>query len=808
MCQRIYGFLVFLMCIIFVSSAQNNKIDSLKFALKKAKNDTTRCNILHMLTELEDEDDKWSEFNKELKNLCEKNLNEPSSLRQFYLRHLANAINNEGYLASKKGNEKKAFDDFSKGLKIFETINDKDGMVFSLYFIGQIYKDQGDVKEALSCYNRCLKLQKEALDKHGVGESLNYIGDLYFDTGNIPKALEYFNKSMGVYEEIKDKEGMAVSFNNLGVLYSNQGDNFKGIEFYQKSLKIYEQLKNTEDIAITLSNLGNLSQSNGDDLKAIEYYKKALQISEEQGYSRGVAISNINLGVMCFERGDRIKARELFNKSIEINLEINEKQELARAYNNLGSTYVDSDELYNGLKFYKKALAIFEEIHDKRGVAQVMNNISETLLEVGGLNNQQKMELLNYAKKSLEISHEVGFIEEIKHASELLSKVYSKNGEWKKAFEMHELYKKMSDSLNNEASHKAYVKQQFKYEYEKKSEADSLRVFEEKKVISAQLKQERTLRFSLYGGVLLLFVFGSFMFNRFRVTNKQKKIIEAKEKQTQEQKHEIEEKHKEITDSINYAERIQRSFLATKELLDENLKEYFVLFKPKDVVSGDFYWASKLSNGNFALVTADSTGHGVPGAIMSILNISCLKESVKEGLLQPAEILNRTRNLIIETLAKDGSKEGGKDGMDASLICFDFERKKLSIAAANNPVWIVRRNPAPFSHGEGRGDEAQIIEIKPDKMPIGKHDKQDVSFTQQEIEIQTGDVIYTLTDGFPDQFGGESGKKFMIKKLREYIASIAHLPMHQQKQLLEGTFANWVGNLEQVDDVCLIGVRI
>jgi ligand-binding sensor domain-containing protein/serine phosphatase RsbU (regulator of sigma subunit) len=275
---------------------------------------------------------------------------------------------------------------------------------------------------------------------------------------------------------------------------------------------------------------------------------------------------------------------------------------------------------------------------------------------------------------------------------------------------------------------------------------------------------------------------------------KLEKTVEERTAEVVEQKHMIEEKHKEITDSINYAERIQRSLLATKELLDENLKEYFILFKPKDVVSGDFYRAAKLSNGNFALLTADSTGHGVPGAIMSILNISCLKESVKEGILEPADILNRTRKLIIDTLALDGSVEGGKDGMDASLTVYDFENKKLTVSSANNPVWIIRGS--------------ETIEIKADKMPVGKHDNDQIPFTQHEFDLQKNDLVYTLTDGFPDQFGGDKGKKFMSKRLRELLASIAHLPMHEQKDFLEKLFIEWKGNNEQVDDVCLIGVRV
>jgi ligand-binding sensor domain-containing protein/serine phosphatase RsbU (regulator of sigma subunit) len=262
-----------------------------------------------------------------------------------------------------------------------------------------------------------------------------------------------------------------------------------------------------------------------------------------------------------------------------------------------------------------------------------------------------------------------------------------------------------------------------------------------------------------------------------------------------EQKHIIEEKHREITDSINYAERIQRSFLATTSLLDENLKDYFVFFQPKDVVSGDFYWAAKLSNGNFALATADSTGHGVPGAIMSILNISCLEKSVEEEkLTEPNEILGHTRSKIIERLKKDGSADGGKDGMDCSLISFDFANNKLTYAAANNPIWIVR--------------EKQLLEFASDKMPVGKHDKDTTPFTQHVVNLQKGDMVYALTDGMPDQFGGAKGKKFMYKQLKELLISIYHLPMQEQNETLKSSLNTWKGNLEQVDDICLIGIRV
>ena len=305
----------------------------------------------------------------------------------------------------------------------------------------------------------------------------------------------------------------------------------------------------------------------------------------------------------------------------------------------------------------------------------------------------------------------------------------------------------------------------------------------------------------LYSIGILSFLVLIFKWRVANLKNHQKileKKIEDATEDIKQKKNVIEEKHKEITDSINYAERIQRSLLASKKMLDENLNDYFILFKPKDIVSGDFYWATKTidSNGteNFVLVTADSTGHGVPGAIMSILNMACLDKSVTKGIVSPDLILNETRKLVIEHLKNDGSPEGGKDGMDGSLLSFDFKNNMLTCASANNSIWIIR--------------EKELIEIKADRMPIGKHDNDSIPFRLHSINLQKDDVVYTLTDGFPDQFGGGSGKKFKSKQLQDILISISHEPMKIQKQKLADIFDSWKGNLEQVDDVCIIGIKL
>ncbi len=304
-----------------------------------------------------------------------------------------------------------------------------------------------------------------------------------------------------------------------------------------------------------------------------------------------------------------------------------------------------------------------------------------------------------------------------------------------------------------------------------------------------------------YAGYIIGFISIVFGFNGVRtrqLKERQQQLETTVAERTSEvvqQKELIEQKQKEIVDSINYAKRIQGAMLASDQLFDSNLKNYFLFFQPKDIVSGDFYWASPMANGNFVLVTADSTGHGVPGAMMSMLNISCLNEAVSERkLTDPSDILNHARQRIISSLSQDGSLEGGKDGMDCSVVVFDFKNKKLLYAGANNPLWIARAG--------------ELIEFKPDRMPVGKHDRDSIPFTTHAIDLQSEDMIFALTDGVPDQFGGPKGKKFTYRKLKELLLSNSSKPMAEQKQALQKSVDVWKRELEQVDDMLLIGIKL
>ena len=259
------------------------------------------------------------------------------------------------------------------------------------------------------------------------------------------------------------------------------------------------------------------------------------------------------------------------------------------------------------------------------------------------------------------------------------------------------------------------------------------------------------------------------------------------------QKDIIEEKQKEILDSINYAKRIQFSLLASENLLNQYLPEHFVLFKPKDVVSGDFYWATPTPEG-FVFITADCTGHGVPGAFMSLLNISKLSQAINENkIIRPDLILNNIRTEIIKALNAEGSEES-KDGMDAVLCKLDIKNLNLQYAAANNAFYIIR--------------DKELLICKADKMPVGKGHDDSISFTFNEIALQKGDVVYTFTDGYADQFGGPRGKKFKYKQLEDIMLDICSLPLKEQSKILNQKFEDWKGNLDQVDDVLIIGFKI
>lgn len=258
-----------------------------------------------------------------------------------------------------------------------------------------------------------------------------------------------------------------------------------------------------------------------------------------------------------------------------------------------------------------------------------------------------------------------------------------------------------------------------------------------------------------------------------------------------QQKHLVEEKQKEITDSINYAKRLQQAILPPQEFISRYVPDNFILYKPKDIVAGDFYWAEHIGT-KFFIAAADSTGHGVPGAMVSVVCSNALNRSVKEfGLNETGKILDKTRELVIETFEKSGTDV--KDGMDISLICIDKSNRKITWSGANNPLWYQQNKT--------------LHEIKADKQAIGKTENP-VSFTTHQIDYYENCTFYLFTDGLADQFGGPKGKKYKYKQFEELLVTIDDKPMQVQAEIINKSFEDWKASLEQVDDVCVIGIRL
>jgi serine phosphatase RsbU (regulator of sigma subunit)/Tfp pilus assembly protein PilF len=664
--------------------------------------------------------------------------------------------------------------------------------------IGYYYSTQGSNDKALKYYLKSLNIHKDIDDKQGMATSLNNIGLIYFNQGNIPKTLEYLQNSLDIRKEINDQEGIANSLINIGSIYDNQGNIAKTLEYYHKSLAIREETGDKEGIANSLSNIGVLYNKQGDISIALDYFNKSLAISETIGDKEGIATSLNNIGDIYKNQGDISKALKYHLKGLVIQEEIGDKNGIATSLNNIAMIYFIQGNITKTLEFNHKSLAIQEEIGNKKGIATSLTNIGILQLDLGNLLAAKENGL-----KSLIISQEIGYPHKIIDAADLLSKVYEKQGEGMKAFEMSKLIIVMRDSVNNADTRKAAAMQQAKYEYEKQKAIDDAE-YNKLLIIEEEKKEKQQILTSAITVCLgLVVVFLIFLFNRLKATKKQKLVIEHAHE-------ELGEKNKRILDSITYAKRIQSAILPPDNMVKEYLPKSFILYKPKDIVAGDFYWLEAVnpslkrglkvgdnhpSNSpqgeNIILfAAADCTGHGVPGAMVSVVCNNALNRSVREyGLTDPGQILDKTREIVVAEFEK--SEEDVKDGMDIALC--SLEGNKLQYAGAHNPLWIIRNGV--------------IIETKANKQPIGQFDNPE-PYTTHSFDLEAGDSIYIFSDGYVDQFGGEKGKKFKSNSFRELLLSIQHKAMEEQKTIIDESFESWRGDLEQIDDVCIIGVRI
>jgi len=612
------------------------------------------------------------------------------------------------------------------------------------------------------------------------------------------------------------------------------------VDLEQRRVMKTEQVM--RELGTSFNTLGSIAYRNGDFGLATKEFLNALKIFEKYHDDYKTATEYNNLGGMYVSLNNYPEASKYINKSIELHEKLCAKEptnreyqkSLARTYNNLGSMYGNQDKLSDALFYFDKSLRLRETLGDKRGTAHTECNIGDAYMHLGNfpeaddyfakaldifrktgdivgevtcLNNiglasgyekkfDKGIKALNEAE---EIERKANFIDDLKASYEGFANLYKEKGDFKKANDYLYKFIAIKDSLVTEKISKQAGELQEKYQSSKKQAQIDLLEQQQRNEELASSRQ-RLLIYSIVFVLVMVITLALVLWNRNKIRKranqelgKQNTLIQLQKQETEHQKSIIEEKQKEILDSILYARRIQSAVITSDDYLSKHLKEYFTFYKPKDIVSGDFYWALAL-NKKFYLLTGDCTGHGVPGAFMSLLMISIMNEVVIEkGIHSPEGVLNEARKSIIKAINPGGHEEA-KDGMDCTLCVFDLEHLKLEYAAANSSFYIMRGS--------------ELIICPGDKMPVGKSPKDHEPFTLRKVDLIKGDSIYTLTDGVADQFGGPKGKKFKYKQLQELIASNAHSSMHEQGRVLEIVIQEWRGNLEQVDDILVIGVKV
>ena len=499
-----------------------------------------------------------------------------------------------------------------------------------------------------------------------------------------------------------------------------------------------------------------------------------------------------------------------YKNALKTAKEISDSANISIVTNNLGNLYMEKEDYPTALNYYNTALNIKEAMQDNYGVASTLNNIAITY------HKQNKLDFaLSTLNRALDLAIENNYRSLQVELYNEKSYILEKSKKFEDALIVYYKYDSLRKVIYKLEIANAYSQNEKRYNYDKREKENQIYRTKQK----AKEEKQRNFVIVLIIGIIFLVIIAITILRGYRqkkqaneLLEQQRDEIEAQRNKVFEQKDELENIHNEVTNSIKYAERIQTSTLPKLELLKDVVAESFILFKPKDVVSGDFYWFAKVE-GQTVITVSDCTGHGVPGAFMSMLGMSLLKEIVvKEYMTEPSIILRKLRKEVINALQQKGVAGEQKDGMDMALISYNPKTKLLKYSGANNPLYIVSANEIVCKTAEIKVVESdncskKLYEIKANKMPIAIYVKMD-KFTSHEITLNEGDIIYMSSDGFPDQFGGIKGKKFKYKPFKQLLLNNSNKPLNEQQELLNKTIVEWMGSdNEQIDDICIMGLK-
>jgi len=621
--------------------------------------------------------------------------------------------------------------------------------------------------------------------------AVNLLAVLSFEYRTIKpdEGIKYGQQGLKLAKKISHNHGISKCYNSIGVNYISNSDYTKALEFYHKALKINEELDNKTGIAHNLGNIGNIYNFQSDYNKALEYYHKSLKINEELGDKTGIAHNLGNIGTIYRAQSGFHKALEFYHKSLKIYEELGNKVGIAHNLGNIGITYSHLSDYSMALDYYFKALRINQELNRKSGVAHNLGNIGELYFSLSQVSVLSKIKESNeyislkkevnlnksidYLVQSIEIFDVIGELKRRSEFNKILSDDYSLKGDFKKAYETHVEYKTLQDSV---------------FSLDKAKEFASLETRKEIEVLHAEKKAQQFQSYLLGGGVIVLLGAFVFAYWRFREKKKLSDKLAIQKSEIETQKSLVEEKNEQIYASITYASTIQHAILPWDSTLKNAFSDILIFYKPKDIVSGDSYWFKEVDGVKY-LAVIDCTGHGIPGAMLTVIASSVLDDAVlSKRLSNTAEILNeKVTDILNQRLAENETR----DGMEVALIA--VHQDKIQFSGAGRPLYMKN---------------GTIKIIKTDKRGIAGSAKNDeYNFTSVEINKAENMTLFLTTDGFADQMN-EQSKKYSTKRFVELLDSFSNIPTEQQLNALENELSAHRGNREQIDDITILGVKL
>ncbi len=623
-------------------------------------------------------------------------------------------------------------------------------------------------------------------------EKLRKLNSLAWDIAfyDLKKGLELAKKGLEESKKINFPEGQLRFHNTLATIYQDLGDYDISLENHLAGLEIAEKIGEKKFLGPIYSNLASLYKALQDTANTRKYMENALTAFLETGHENGISVSYHNLAIRMIESGNFDPAEKFIGMAQKFNYKNDWKHSIGNNIMLLGQIRVKQGRLKEAADYFHSAMKLLRDAGREYELVQAYVNLCELEDKIPpGMNAEE------YCKKGLELAQKLQIKSYVVEAAKQLSEINEQRGNTRDALKYYKLSQAVKDSVFNES--KKQKIDNLTAQYEIKSKEQEIQILKaEKKVGELENEKQREQlnkqRLAIGGGIVLLLSFGIFSFLLFRQNKAKQKANEA----LALQKALVQEKNKEILDSILYAKRLQDAILPSPEALKSAFPEHFLFYLPKDVVAGDFYWISDKSSeknkGFKYFAVADCTGHGVPGALVSIVCNNALNRSVDEfKLTTPGSILEKTRELVIKTFEDSGRNV--KDGMDISLAAFDSEKGEVLWAGANTGFLY-------FPPGK-----SEFLEIKGDKQPIGSHDKPK-PFTTHTLSLEKGSAYYFFTDGITDQFGGDKKKKLKAKNFRDFLQTIRPLSPEHQRLEIEKFLASWKGDLEQVDDICVAGL--